>query len=150
MRNPLWGKRNGERECLFIRLKEQVKISILIRSDPKCFETFKILHWNLLIVNGDNKSKQIYKKRWTEHFLPWLGFSKNKQTQLGKLYRSVKPKLKTDNEVKWKRKWKNSSWLTSQTSPFVVSFLSVRKKVKLFAARKSYLWSCSRNFYSNH
>ena len=33
----------------------------LIRSDRKCFETFKILHQNLLMVNGDNKSKQIYK-----------------------------------------------------------------------------------------
>ena len=33
-----------EIECRFIRRKTQVKHSILIRSDRKCFETFKILY----------------------------------------------------------------------------------------------------------
>ena len=36
--------KKGEIECCFIRRKTQVKHSILIRSDRKCFETFKILH----------------------------------------------------------------------------------------------------------
>ena len=58
MQNPLWGKRKGETESCFIRHK---KHWILIRLDPKYLETFNILHWNLLMVNGDNKSKQIYK-----------------------------------------------------------------------------------------
>ena len=44
-----------EKECRFIRCKTQVKELILIRSDRKCFETLKILHQNLLMVNGDNK-----------------------------------------------------------------------------------------------
>ena len=61
MQNPLWGKRNGETEPRFIRRKSWVKRSILIRSGPKYLETFKILHENLLVVNGDNKSKQLYK-----------------------------------------------------------------------------------------
>ena len=74
MREKKWWKRMS-----FYKTQGLSEISILIRWDPECFETFKILHWNLLIVNGDNKSKQIYKKRWTEHFLPWLGFSKNKE-----------------------------------------------------------------------
>ena len=43
------------------RGKNYVERSSLIRSDHKCFKAFKILHQNLLIVNGDNKSKQIYK-----------------------------------------------------------------------------------------
>ena len=34
----------GESECRLIRRKTSVKHSILIRSDCKCFETFKILH----------------------------------------------------------------------------------------------------------
>ena len=36
--------KKGEIECCFIRRKTQVKHSILIRLDCKCFETFKILH----------------------------------------------------------------------------------------------------------
>ena len=36
--------KKGETECRFIRRMTQVKHSILIRSDRKCFETFKILH----------------------------------------------------------------------------------------------------------
>ena len=37
--------------------------SILIRLDRKWSKTFKILHYyyNLLMVNGENKGKQIYK-----------------------------------------------------------------------------------------
>ena len=31
------------------------------------------------MVNGENKSKQFYKVIETEHFLSWLGSSKNKQ-----------------------------------------------------------------------
>ena len=53
--------KKSEIECRFIRHKTQVKHSILIRSDRKCFEIFKILHENLLMVNGDNKRKQIFK-----------------------------------------------------------------------------------------
>ena len=56
--NPLWEKRKCEIESLFIRHK---KHWILIISDPKCLKTCNILHENLLVVNGDNKSKQIYK-----------------------------------------------------------------------------------------
>ena len=37
------GKKD-ETECRFIRRKTLVKHSILIRSDRKFFETFKILH----------------------------------------------------------------------------------------------------------
>ena len=36
--------KKGEIECRFTRRRTQVKHSILIRSDRKCFETFKILH----------------------------------------------------------------------------------------------------------
>ena len=39
----MWGKK-GETECHFIRGKNYVKHSILIRSDRNYFETFKILH----------------------------------------------------------------------------------------------------------
>ena len=39
MQNPLWGKRKSETECCFIRCNNQVKHSILIRSDRKCFYT---------------------------------------------------------------------------------------------------------------
>ena len=52
---------------------------MLIRSDRKCFQTFKVLHKNVIIVSGDNKSKQIYQIIETENFLSWLGSSKNKQ-----------------------------------------------------------------------
>ena len=52
---------------------------MLIRSDRECFQTFKVLHKNVIIVNGDNKSKQIYQIIETENFLSWLGSSKNKQ-----------------------------------------------------------------------
>ena len=44
MQNTLRAKRKGEREYNFIRHKNYIKDSILIRSDHKCFETFKILH----------------------------------------------------------------------------------------------------------
>ena len=36
--------KKGEIECRFIRRKTQVKHSILIRSDRKCFETINIIH----------------------------------------------------------------------------------------------------------
>ena len=36
--------KKGETKCCFIRRKTSVKHSTLIRSDRKCFETFKILH----------------------------------------------------------------------------------------------------------
>ena len=36
--------KKGETECRFIKRKTSVKHSILIRSDRKCFETFKLLH----------------------------------------------------------------------------------------------------------
>ena len=42
-KSAMTGKK-GETECCFIRRTTQVKHSILIRSDRKCFETFKILH----------------------------------------------------------------------------------------------------------
>ena len=44
-------------------LNETFNKNSLIRSDHKCFETLKILHYyyNFITVNGDNKSKQIYK-----------------------------------------------------------------------------------------
>ena len=35
--------KKGETECRFIRCKTYVKHSVLIRSDRKCFEAFKIL-----------------------------------------------------------------------------------------------------------
>ena len=38
------GKKKGETECCFMRRKTSVKHSILIRSDRKSSETFKILH----------------------------------------------------------------------------------------------------------
>ena len=31
------------------------------------------------MVNSDNKNKQIYKIIWADHFLSWLGLSKNNQ-----------------------------------------------------------------------
>ena len=43
MQNPLQGKRKDQTECRFVRRKNQVKHSILIRSYCKCFETCKIL-----------------------------------------------------------------------------------------------------------
>ena len=59
-KSALKGKK-GWTECCLIRRKNYLEDIILIRSDLKFFETFKILRWNLLTVNGDNKSKQIYK-----------------------------------------------------------------------------------------
>ena len=38
------GKKGDETECHFRRPKDQVKYSILIRSDRECFETFKVVH----------------------------------------------------------------------------------------------------------
>ena len=43
MQNPL-RREKGRKECRFIKRKTRVKHSVLIRSDRKCFETFKILH----------------------------------------------------------------------------------------------------------
>ena len=54
-------KMDGETECRFRRPKNQVKHSILIGSGRECFETFKVVRLNLLMVNCDNKRKQIYK-----------------------------------------------------------------------------------------
>ena len=36
----------------------KLKHSILITLDLKCFGAFKVFHQSLLMVNGDNKSKQ--------------------------------------------------------------------------------------------
>ena len=69
--------------------------SILIRLDRKWSKTFKILHYhyNLLMVNGENKGKQIYKIILTENFFSWLGSSKNKQINWSpKMVRSLKTK----------------------------------------------------------
>ena len=52
---------DDETECRFRRPKNQVKHSILIGSGRECFETFKVVRLNLLMVNCDNKRKQIYK-----------------------------------------------------------------------------------------
>ena len=46
---------------LFYKTQELRETFMLIRSERKCFETFKILYQILLMMNGDNKSKQIYK-----------------------------------------------------------------------------------------
>ena len=40
MKNPLWSRRKDEKDYK----TQELKHSILIRSDPKCFETVKVLH----------------------------------------------------------------------------------------------------------
>ena len=55
-------EKKGRNRMPFYEVQELNETFNLIRSDPKYLETFKILHYNnLSIVNGDNKSKQIYK-----------------------------------------------------------------------------------------
>ena len=60
------------------------------------------------MVKADNKSKQIYKITYTEHFLSWLGFSKNKQINWS-LKIDLKYKAKTEHEYRslMKNKTKN-------------------------------------------
>ena len=58
MQNLLRGKRKGETEYRFIRRKKYAKHSILIRLYFKCVETFKVLHYNLLVVNSATKANK--------------------------------------------------------------------------------------------
>ena len=49
-------KKGWKRMSFYKTLK--LKHSILMTLDLKCFEAFKVFHQSLLMVNGDNKSKQ--------------------------------------------------------------------------------------------
>ena len=58
---------------------QKLKHSILIRSDLKCFEAFKIFHQSLLMVNGDNNSKQ---KNINTTCLPLIGLFQEQTNKL--------------------------------------------------------------------
>ena len=61
-------EKNSEKECHFIRRKTEVKHSMLIRldRDSKCFETFKVLHenvlWQRMVTTKGSKSTKQYQQ----------------------------------------------------------------------------------------
>ena len=54
-------RKKGEKECRFIRHRLKWNIQFKLDQMVNALKLSKILHENLLMVNGDNKRKQTYK-----------------------------------------------------------------------------------------